>query len=500
MKKCNKLFAVLLCVIALFAVFSLTVSADTLNTSATISATEVKVGDTLTMTVSISETTVSSMGVSVTVDDGFEIVSGEWLKEGLIVSYDASKDKGAFAYVSATATSGEIFKVTLKATTANASAQNVSVQVIAKNGATTVFDETVTKSVKIACQTHTFGDYITTDAEHARTCTACGLEEKAAHAWDNGTITTAATCDKEGVKTYTCGVCDLSKTEVVDKIAHTWDNGVVTTAATCDNEGVKTYTCAGCNETKTETLEKLAHTYTNDCDDSCNSCGATRSVAHKYADEWTTNDGNHWVECSVCGDVKDKAAHTESDWIVDKNAGELTAGSRHTECTVCQMVIKTESIAATGCKHGDTTTANAKAPTCDEDGYSGDKVCKTCEEVLEEGTVLKATGHDTELVDVKEATCTEEGFTGNTVCKVCDEVIEKGSSIEKTAHKYVDGVCTECDATDPNHKPITPEKPADPDDDVPETGDGIVVAILTMLAVVGIACLAVIARRKRATM
>ena len=38
---------------------------------------------------------------------------------------------------------------------------------------------------------------------------------------------------------------------------HTWDDGVVTTEATVDAEGVKTYTCSVCGETKTEAIDKL---------------------------------------------------------------------------------------------------------------------------------------------------------------------------------------------------------------------------------------------------
>ena len=38
---------------------------------------------------------------------------------------------------------------------------------------------------------------------------------------------------------------------------HTWDNGTVTTPATCKSEGVKTYTCKVCKQTKTEPIAKL---------------------------------------------------------------------------------------------------------------------------------------------------------------------------------------------------------------------------------------------------
>ena len=48
------------------------------------------------------------------------------------------------------------------------------------------------------------------------------------------------------------------------------------------------------------------------------------------------------------------------------------------------------------------------------------------------------------IVGKKDATCTSEGYTGDKVCKVCNFVIEKGSVIKKVDHSYKDGVCTMC--------------------------------------------------------
>lgn len=50
------------------------------------------------------------------------------------------------------------------------------------------------------------------------------------------------------------------------------------------------------------------------------------------------------------------------------------------------------------------------------------------------------------VVNQKDATCTEEGYTGDKKCNICGEIIEKGSSIAKVPHKYSNGVCTVCGA------------------------------------------------------
>lgn len=51
---------------------------------------------------------------------------------------------------------------------------------------------------------------------------------------------------------------------------HTWDNGTVTKAATCTANGVKTFSCTGCSETKTAVLSALGHNYING---KCTRCG-----------------------------------------------------------------------------------------------------------------------------------------------------------------------------------------------------------------------------------
>ena len=97
------------------------------------------------------------------------------------------------------------------------------------------------------------------------TFTACGKNsvEEHDHVWNNGEVTTEATCHSEGVKTYTCTVdgCEQTKTEPVAMIAHTWNGGEVTKEATCKEEGVKTYTCTveGCGKKKEEAVEKTDH-------------------------------------------------------------------------------------------------------------------------------------------------------------------------------------------------------------------------------------------------
>lgn len=68
-------------------------------------------------------------------------------------------------------------------------------------------------------ETHTYSATWSNDAsEHWHQCTQDGhtdVADKAAHTWNEGTITTEATFTRDGEKTYTCTVCQKTKTETV---------------------------------------------------------------------------------------------------------------------------------------------------------------------------------------------------------------------------------------------------------------------------------------------
>jgi len=106
--------------------------------------------------------------------------------------------------------------------------------------------------------------------------------------------------------------------------------------------------------------------------------------------------------------------HVFGEWKVTKEPTCVEKGEKTRTCTKCG-VVETEEIAATG-KH-DIELKNAKEATCTEAGYTGDKVCKVCDTVVEEGKVIDALGHDFgEWTVEKEATETETGLEVRT-CK-----------------------------------------------------------------------------------
>ena len=302
------------------------------------------------------------------------------------------------------------------------------------------------------------------DASHVEEVTAAVTSE----------ITTPASCESTGVRTYTATVTFQGKnytdtrTETLPSLGHAWGEPVwtwtgcgaaeasfacardaghvkvlpasitseVTTQPGCSTEGVRTYTATvtleGKNytDTRTETLPSLGH--------------KTQLVGAKPA------------TCTEDGYTGDEV------------------------CTVCQEVVKKgEVIPALGHK---TQLVGAKAATCTEDGYTGDEVCTVCGETVKKGEVIPAPGHKTQLVGAKAATCTEDGYTGDEVCTVCQEVVKKGEVIPATGHDYKDGKCTNCGETDPNYKPAEPENPGVKTGDEAHTALWLAAASVSLLA------------------
>ena len=150
-------------------------------------------------------------------------------------------------------------------------------------------------------------------------CTICQLSTDGhAHIWQDATCTAPKTC----------ALCPLTEGEPIE---HSYDEGVVTTPATCKDEGVKTYTCIHCPATKTESIDKLTtHTYDNVCDTVCNVCSLSRTVEHEYQAAWSKDKTYHWHECAICTNRSEISLH-----IPGASPTELTPQI----CTVCGYVI-----------------------------------------------------------------------------------------------------------------------------------------------------------------
>ena len=70
------------------------------------------------------------------------------------------------------------------------------------------------------------------------------------HSWDGGSVTQAATCTADGVKTYHCTVCTATKTEPISKLGHAYT--AVTVPGNCTTPSKTVYTCSRCPDSYEE--------------------------------------------------------------------------------------------------------------------------------------------------------------------------------------------------------------------------------------------------------
>ena len=179
--------------------------------------------------------------------------------------------------------------------------------------------------------------------------------------------------------TFTCANNDAH----VENVTATVTNAV-TTEATCETDGVRTYTAKvtfdgkDYTDTKTETLPATGHAY--------------GEPVWKWNDDFTAsatftcaNDDSHveTVNAAVTNEVTTEAT-CEADGVRTYTAKVAFEGKEYTDT-------KTETLPATG---HDTELVGAKDATCTEDGYTGDEVCKVCGVTVKQGEVIPALGHD----------------------------------------------------------------------------------------------------------
>ena len=271
----------------------------------------------------------------------------------------------------------------------------------------------------------TLGTYQLKDGDVVRMYYVACPTESGQHTWNDGQVTTAATCTENGVMTYTCTMCSDTKTEVIPATGHAYGAPVwkwnddytasatftcgnddshvetvnatitteVTTEATCKADGVRTYTAKVTFEgkeytdTKTETIAATGHAY--------------GEPVWKWNDDFTAsatftcgNDASHveTVNATVTNEVTTEAT-CKADGVRTYTAKVTFEGKEYTDT-------KTEVIPAKGHQ----LTAVAKVPaTCETAGTSAHWKCDVCGKLFSdaegktettlEKLAIPATGH-----------------------------------------------------------------------------------------------------------
>ena len=324
---------------------------------------------------------------------------------------------------------------------------------------------------------HTYASH---KCEDTATCTKaeCGYVKPAGqHSWNDGEVTTPATCTTDGVKTYTCKVCSETKTEPIKASGHSLTK-VEAVAATCTEGGNNEYyTCSVCKKvfkadktTETtvadETLAALGHKLTKTdakaatCTEpgnseyyTCGNCGkffsdadgkneiakdswVIKALGHDFTGAWVNTDAaGHYHKCSRCDATDTVVKHTfngkpcnEEDKCTVcgyvKAAGvhawgtaEYKWGDDNMSCTATVKCTNCEAVETDAAAIGISTTP----ATCTVDGktvYTATFSSELFTTQTKEDPI-PALGHTLTKVEAKAATCTEVGNSEYYTCGTC---------------------------------------------------------------------------------
>ena len=309
----------------------------------------------------------------------------------------------------------------------------------------------------------TLGTYQLKDGDVVRMYYVACPTESGQHTWDDGQVTTAATCTENGVMTYTCTMCSDTKTEVIPATGHaygapvwSWTDGfeatatftcandathvenvtaevtsAVTTPAACETTGVRTYTAKvtfegkDYTDTKTEPIPAAGHTLT-----AVEAVPATCETAGVKA---------HW-KCEVCGKLfSDAEGKTETTLVkltipatghaygapVWKWNDDFTASATFTCANDTSHVEKvdatvTSEVTEGSCEVGGTRTYTAKVT------FEGKEYTDTKTEPV------PAKGHTLTAVEAVPATCETAGVKAHWVCSVCGKLFSDAEGKTET--------------------------------------------------------------------
>ena len=351
-------------------------------------------------------------------------------------------------------------------------------------------------------------------------CTVCGAtqvnQETCEHNWNQGTTCTKCgkththdsavphiqPCGTSGAyNTKTCSVCNRQMEMVKTPASHTFVDGVCTVcgaiqaAEECeDDEHVwnQTETCSVCGATHTHDKDK---TNIQPCGTdgayntkSCSKCGKQMEMnptpaAHDFEDGVCTVcgfeqpeeecDEHDWENgvCTVCGE---ECTHTEKTNHQNCVTGEYNT----TVCEECGEILNIEAVPGEHTMEDGVCTVCGFEPCPDGNHeWNSEGACDKCG---------AACPH--ENTKTVHADCEGAGYV-TTTCLDCGMVVELNPVPGE--HDFVDGVCVNCGAKDPNYK-----APGGYDDSY-KTGDNVVVIIGVMAGIAVVAAAAYVFGKKR---
>lgn len=197
--------------------------------------------------------------------------------------------------------------------------------------------DSCTECVQANCS-HSYSDWETSgDSKHKRTCSKCGKSESGDHSWKDVKTVKEANCKEAGSKEQKCATCNAQRTKTIDKTGdHTYGDWEYV------NDQIHKRACSFCGYAETkehdlgeeavwstddtqhwhecsvceEQISKGDHEFGEDCVSPCEVCEFVREDGHTYEQEWSSDDKEHWYECEKCdekGSVEEHVFSAECD-------------------------------------------------------------------------------------------------------------------------------------------------------------------------------------------
>ena len=361
----KRAIAILLCLF-LVGTLALSASAASAHMSIASSTGTVHRGDTFTLTVSLSNNQpISNGGIVLSYDSSvFELVGGSCNVSNAILSeVSPSNGGGVFMLQTDAVVSGTIFTINMKVKSGAAFGSYT----ISGTPSLSIDCSLSGTTVTVECS-HSFGAATKVDGNnHQSTCSICKQTVKAAHTYNQGTVTKAPTCKDTGIKTFKCTDCGAEKTETVpvstehkfgewisqtsgghshkcsvcgkeETNDHSWYTYEILEEATCQSEGRQIVICEYCDESAEMDIPLADHSYgapTNvtatEHTHKCSVCGSQATEEHVFGDELAHDKQMHYYACETCGYKKDQAEH---------EPGPKATEETDQVCLVCNRVLK----------------------------------------------------------------------------------------------------------------------------------------------------------------
>ena len=344
-------------------------------------------------------------------------------------------------------------------------------------------DKVLVKQESVDALGHNYTSVVTaptcTEAGYTtHTCSGCNdsFVDSAVDALGHGylSIVTAPTCTEGGYTTHTCARCGDSYVDnQVDALGH--DYVSVVTDPTCIEGGYTTYTCSVCGDSYVDdTVDALGHTekILPAVDATCTSTGLTEGkectecgeilleqeitsvLEHSYSDGWSSDETNHWHECTACGDKADVSEHSYNNACdADCNeCGEIRVTEGHvydnncdSDCNECGETRLPED-------HVYDNNCDADCNECGEERIPQDHVYdNNCDADCDEcGEIRVTAGHvydnncDSDCNECGEIRVTEGHVYYNNCDSDCNECGETRTPQDHVYDNNCDINCNEC--------------------------------------------------------